>query len=110
MREEAVNRRAELLQRLKTDPTLLAAEHRFLPQGVGARLAMLLREIDEIVLPRVVRLNAGSRDVARLIVSQRRLISVDMPGRAAVPLQTDSLADAMVGRLLKSPKPAVSCL
>ena len=101
MREEAVSRRAELLHRLKTEPNLLAAERRFLPASVGARLAALLREVDEIVLPRVLRLNSGSRDVARLIVSQRRLISVEMPGRAPIAHQTDSLADAMVGRLVE---------
>jgi hypothetical protein len=101
MREDAVSRRAELLVRLKSAPQVHVAERRSLPAGAGARLATLLREIDETVLPRVLRLTSGPRDVARLIVSQRRLISVEMPGRATVPPQTDHLAEAMAARLIE---------
>lgn len=98
---EGGNRKAELLARLATDPQILASGHHFLPLSAEARLAALLMEIDEIVLPRLLQLQSGLRDVARLTVSHRRLIGIDMPDRSAIPADTDDLPGRLADRLVE---------
>lgn len=97
---EAVGRKSELLRRLRTEPSVLASERRSFPAGAGPRLAALLRDIDETVLPRVLRLNDGPREVARLTVSHRRLISVEVPGRLATVSHDLGLPDLLAARLI----------
>ena len=101
LRDETDSRRAELLRRLTTEPPKLAAERRTLPSAAGPRLTALLREIDEIVLPRVLRLTVGSKELARLIVSHRRLIAVEMAGKPAAVQGSAGLADLLAARLVE---------
>ena len=98
---DADNRRDQLLARLAADPRQLGVERRSLPQGVAPRLAAMLKEIDETVLPRVLCLASNRGEVARLIVSHRRLISVDLPGRPFSPREDDCLPDLMAARLVE---------
>lgn len=101
MWNETGNRRGELLARLSTDPRSLATRLQLLPSTVEARLSAFLTEIDEIVLPRVLHLHSGSRQVASLTVSHRRLIGIDMPGRSAVPGDAKDLPDLFAARLVE---------
>jgi hypothetical protein len=98
---ESDDRRSEILARLGTDPRQLGVERRSFPQGVAARLAAMLKEIDETVLPRVLCLTSNRGEVARLTVSHRRLIAVDLPGRPFAPRDTDTLPDLMAARLVE---------
>ncbi len=95
------SRRDDLLARLQAEPAALAAERRALPTSVQTRLAALLIEIDEIVLPRRLHLMSGPRDVARLTVSHRRLIAVDLPGRTQPVTDTGNLPQLLASRLLE---------
>lgn len=97
----AGNRSGDILMRLAADARALAAERRLLPRGVEARLAFLLREIDETVLPRLMRLFCAGREVARLTVSQRSLIALDMPGRPSMPEDAADLVDICAPRLIE---------
>ena len=96
---EVGNRRGTLLARLATGPRSLAAGP-LLPPTLEARLAALLTEIDEIVLPRLLRLQSGPREVACLKVSHRRLIAIDMPNRAALPANAGDLPGLLAARLV----------
>ena len=82
---EAANRKNAILLRLAADPRQLAAKSSALPTNPQARLAMLLGEIDEVVLPRVLHVTSGDPDAARLtahlIVSHRRLIGIETQDR-----------------------------
>lgn len=98
---EVGNRRGDLVLRLSADPRKLAADRGALARSVEARLAALLSEIDEIVLPRLLHLHSGPREVARLTVSHRRLIGVDLPGRPAVPRDAKDMADLFAARLVE---------
>lgn len=96
---EAFRRRAALIARLAADPRQLAAEQ-VMPATPDARLATLLSAINDIILPRVLCVKVGTRDLARLVVSQRRLISLDMPGRPAPPSDPAALALIFAPRLM----------
>ena len=98
--KEDAHHRFALLQRLSAAPHQLAAERRVLPQGAEARLEAMLTEIDEIVLPRVLWLKSGAQDVARLIVSHRRLIDVEMQGQSAAPIAPETLPQHLAARLI----------
>ncbi|MEO6301163.1 MAG: hypothetical protein ABIV25_16020 [Paracoccaceae bacterium] len=98
---DAGNTRGELLARLSTDPRKLAIERRSLPATVEDRLSAILTEIDEIVLPRQLHLYSAAREVARLTVSHRRLISIEMPGRLAASKDSSGLADLFAARLVE---------
>ena len=93
------NSRLALLARLSAPPHQLAAERRTLPQGREERLQALLTEIDEIVLPRVLHLESGAQDVARLVISNRRLIDIELPGQSALPNDSGSLPHLLATRL-----------
>ncbi|MEO8242396.1 MAG: hypothetical protein ABI832_08780 [bacterium] len=92
-------RKRSIAQRLAADPRLLATERGVLPDGSDARIAALLKEIDETVLPRVLCIKDAKREIALLVVSHRRLIDVDMPGRAALPRESDTLPTRLANRL-----------
>lgn len=94
-------RSGDLLARFAADARTLAAERRLLPAGAEARLGFLLREIDENMLPRLMRLFCAGREVARLTVSQRSLIALDMPGRPAMPEDAADLVDICAPRLIE---------
>jgi hypothetical protein len=97
---EAAARRRALMQRLAA-PGRHTPGPVPLPAAPAARLEALLTEIDETVLPRVLVVEAGGRDLARLIVSHRRLISIDLPGRPAPACDADSLAGILAARLVE---------
>ena len=98
--KDSANHQVALLLRLSAPPCQLGAERRMLPQGADARIAAILTEIDEIVLPRVLHLKSGAQDVARLAISQRRLIDVEVPGKSAVPNEQGTLPDLLAARLI----------
>ena len=100
-RNTPVNRRDQLLARLSADPQKLATERRALPRSVEARLTLLLTEIDETVLSRLLRLYSGPREIAQLIISHRRLIDINMPGRAATPADAEDQANLLATRLVE---------
>ena len=95
------NRRGALLARLASDPRQLTLVRQALPGLAEARLSALVQEIDETVLPRLLRLRSGARELARLTVSQRRLVDIEMPGRAPVPKEPDHLPHLFAARLLE---------
>lgn len=95
------DRLGRLLERLSSDPEALAAERQSLPQSAEARLQFLLREIDETVLPRHLDLLAGGKRVARLTVSNRRLIDIDTPGRASASDDPQAMAEVFAETLTK---------
>jgi hypothetical protein len=64
----------ETLRRFGTAPDVLAQERRSLPATPRTRLDVLLREIDETVLARNIKLYAHDRHLASLTVSNRRLL------------------------------------
>lgn len=92
---------SRLLDRLSSAPESLAAERQSLPQSADSRLQFLLREIDETVLPRHLDLLASGHRVARLTVSNRRLIDIDTPGRAAPPEDPQAMAELFAESLTK---------
>ena len=96
-----INRRDQLLARLSADPQKPATERRPLPRSVEARLVSLLTEIDETVLSRVLRLYSGPREIAQLIISHRRLIDINLPGRAAIPAGAEDQANLLATRLVE---------
>ena len=98
---EVGNRKGELLARLSTDPQYLATGRHLLPPTAEARLSTFLMEIDEIVLPRLLHLHSGPREVARLTVSHRRLIGIDMSDRPAVPGGAEDLPGVFAARLVE---------
>ena len=98
---EGTVRAEALLLRLATEPRPLAAERSALPEAAAARLVVLLREIDGIVLPRRLHVKSGPRELARLTVSHRRLISIEMPGRPTPAPETTDLAGAFAARLVE---------
>ena len=100
-RRDQDNRRQMILQRLAGAPEALARGNGVLPTGADARLTSLLAEIDETVLPRLLHLTAGSAELACLIVSQRRLIDVQMPGRPDAPNDSDTLTPLLAARLIE---------
>lgn len=100
-RSGAGARSAAILRRLATEPASLAAERRVLPGEASERLQALLRQIDEIVLPRLLRLFCAGREVARLTVSQRSLVALDMPGRPPMPEDAADLVDICAPRLVE---------
>lgn len=63
----------DVLRRLSTNPKLLSQERKSMPADARERLEILLREIDEIVLPRTLWIQANGTDVAALTVANRRL-------------------------------------
>ncbi len=67
------HRLSAVLERLSTQPDALSRERTSLPVDPRERLEALLREIDEIVLPRTLRVQANGTDIAALHVSNRRL-------------------------------------
>lgn len=95
----AADRRHALLMRLAAPPAALAGARRSVPPGRAARLDWFLAEIDGIVLPRVLHLTTAGRDLARLVVSQRRLVTIEMPGRLAGPSDAAVQAQALAARL-----------
>jgi hypothetical protein len=97
--QAAAERRRALLLRLAADPRQLAAERATLPQDAAARLAALLGELDDTVLPRVLQIRAEGREVARLTVSHRRLIRIDLPGRPAPAVESSALPLVLAARL-----------
>lgn len=82
-----------LLYRFSTSAQQLAAEYGKLPDSPDSRLRSLLAEIDETVLSRCVTLRAADQTVARLTISNRRLVAVDMPGNANPQAKSQSTAD-----------------
>jgi hypothetical protein len=97
----ATDRIAPLLQRLAAEPGALAAERRTLPGTLQARLAALLDAIDSIVLPRKLLVKSGHQEIGHLIVSHRRLVDIEMPGRTSVPPGSTSLAFTLGTRLVE---------
>ena len=67
-----------LLARFASNPGALAAERRLLPATSSGRLGRVLQEIDEIILPRTLQLRIGDREAARLTVSHRHLIRMEI--------------------------------
>lgn len=102
--DAAADRRGALLLRLAAEPGTLAAERATLPPTLEARLDVLLKEVDGIVLPRSLQVTSGHQDVARLIVSHRRLVGIKMPGRSPVPPDRPDLPDALAARLIEIAK------
>jgi hypothetical protein len=98
---DATSRRDALLLRLAAEPGEIAAERGILPGTLVARLDMILGEIDGIVLPRRLHIKSGPRDVARLIVSHRRLVGVEMPGRPPISPDSPNLALSLAARLVE---------
>lgn len=85
------DRKAALLQRLHgAEPPRAAGAGFALPEGAPARLAALLREIDETVLPRILSLHCGGTEAGRISVSHRHVIAVDLAAQPAA--QSGSLA------------------
>lgn len=70
-----------LVERLGAKPTRLARQRRLLPVSPEVRLRLILREIDETILPRDLALIADGRRVAGLAVSHRHLIGLDLAER-----------------------------
>ena len=68
------------LLRLATQPQDLAKERRKLPDNPNERLDRVLQEIEEIVLPRTLWLEADGKDIASLQVANRRLASISTFG------------------------------
>ena len=99
--QETGNRRGELLARLSAAPRDLATGRHLLPPTVEARLAAFLTEIDETVLPRLLMLRCGPREVASLTVSHRRLIAIAMPDRSALPGDATDLPGLLAARLVE---------
>ena len=82
-----------LLCRFSTSAQQLAAEYEKLPDSPDSRLRNLLAEIDETVLSRCVTLRAADKTVARLTISNRRLVAIDMSDKATPQAQSQSIAD-----------------
>lgn len=99
--QETGNRRGELLARLSAAPRDLATGRHLLPPTVEARLAAFLTEIDETVLPRLLHLRCGPRQLASLTVSHRRLIAIAMPDRSALPGDATDLPGLLAARLVE---------
>jgi hypothetical protein len=87
------------LLRLAATPGQLAAERHAVPDAQHARLLTILREIDETVLPRCVDLCIDRNPVARLTISQRRLVRLELARRGALradpSVMVRVLADAL---------------
>lgn len=98
-KDDAASRKSALLARLAASPHQLAAAHAALPGTPEARIEALLDEIDETVLPRVLHVTSGPREVARLIVSHRRLIGIETQDRPKPKPDPDALAQVFAGRL-----------
>ena len=98
---DAANRRQALLLRLAAEPRKLAAMRSTLPSALQARLAVLLSEIDGVVLPRRLQVKSGALDVACLIVSHRRLVNIEMQGRQETPTDNPTLASVFAVRLVE---------
>ena len=95
-----ISRLDRLLRRFSTSAKDLASERGTLPDSPDARLQALLSEIDETVLPRRVNLRAGEQSVARLTISNRRLVAVDLSGSSPQQAQLQSTADQFAEGLL----------
>ncbi|MCA0869801.1 hypothetical protein LCL97_03090 [Seohaeicola saemankumensis] len=63
---------------------------------VSAALRLILREIDETVLPRYLTVYDSDRPLARLVVSNRRLFALECEGTAATEAPSDPPAAARV--------------
>lgn len=63
----------DVLRRLSTQPQVLSQERQSIPVVPRERLEVLLREIDEIVLPRMLWIQANGTEVAALTIANRRL-------------------------------------
>ena len=88
---------ADVLSRLSTEPSALAKERKSLPSAPRARLNVLLREIDETVLARIVRVRSPEGELALLDIANRRLLGMTLVGRDASlagPLADDVMAFA----------------
>ncbi|MAY89357.1 MAG: hypothetical protein CML02_21885 [Pseudooceanicola sp.] len=118
---------SQRLLRLAATPGQLAAERRALPDAPSARLLAVLREIDETVLPRCVDLCIDRTPVARLTISQRRLVRLELARRGALradpSVMVRVLADALASlaaqpgamsmvvrrRAVATPSPETAC-
>lgn len=118
---------SERLLRLAATPGQLAAERRTLPDAPPARLVAVLREIDETVLPRCIDLCIDRNPVARLTISQRRLVRLELARRGALradpSVMVRVLADALASlaalpgamsmvvrrRAVATPSPETAC-
>lgn len=65
------------IERFATPHSALLNERHSLPETPRDRLMVLLREIDETVMPRSILLSENGRGVAALTVSNRRLFAID---------------------------------
>lgn len=99
--EAAADRIGLLVQRLASPPRKLASERGTLPGTLQPRLSVLLDEIDSIVLPRRLHVKSGQDEIARLIVSQRRLVDIELPGRNPTPPEGASQAMTLANRLVE---------
>ncbi len=63
---------------------------------VSAALRLILREIDETVLPRYLTVYDSDRPLARLVVSNRRLFALECEGNVATEVPSDPPAAARV--------------
>ncbi|NRB17675.1 MAG: hypothetical protein HRU33_08955 [Rhodobacteraceae bacterium] len=82
----------QALLRLSADVSDLQAERRDAAQGQASLTRSLLAAIDEVMLPRQLTLYFGQVVVARLLVSQRRLLSLDLTEQTA-PTAAAAAAD-----------------
>jgi hypothetical protein len=92
------DRKAALLARLAAEPVARPSAGVVLPQGSAARLAAIVAEIDETVLPRVLLLHVGRQEVGRITVSHRHVIAVDLPGRPRPASDPDRFALLLAAR------------
>lgn len=80
----------KVLRRLSTHPQTLVQEREHMPNDPHACLEALLREIDEVVLPRSILIQSQGQDIAALAVSNRRLSTLSL-------IQNGERKDAVLG-------------
>lgn len=90
--DETAHRLRDAFVRTTTPPDALRAEKQTPGQNFKELIQCLSREIDETVLPRKLALYSGDDIVATMIVSNRRLVELEIGGEK-VEVQSDGDAD-----------------
>jgi len=78
---EVAHRLRGVIERLTTPREALCEESGLAAPGFKELIECLVREIDETVLPRRLALFSGDDAVATMVVSNRRLLELDIDGR-----------------------------
>ncbi|MEM6888976.1 MAG: hypothetical protein AAF636_12640 [Pseudomonadota bacterium] len=86
---------AHILRRLSAGPEDLARERRVLPTGARDRLEVVLREINETVLPRAITVKCSGTALATLFVANRRVFHLQ-PAAGVLPGVSENSMDTAV--------------